>query len=154
MKVFYRVYFGYSHEDVEMSEETNDNQEILDKCIDQLEKKYGSDNDVLFVSWENTVPCGGDVHEDEYIIGGNHGLLLYTGGNFNIAPLNPENPSYTTYEETDRNGALEPDTRTLNEWKEWFNQYGDKDEYADAQEWLFDMISMGILIPEKESFFE
>lgn len=84
MKAIYKIYFGYKHEYVEMSEETNDNQEILDKCIDQLENKYASDNDVLFVSWENTVPCGGDVYEDEYVTGGNHGLNLLTNGIFAI----------------------------------------------------------------------
>lgn len=149
----YEIIFDYNLEILTVEEETTDYGGLVDILIDKLEEEYGSDSR-FFVPPENTIENGGDVHEDEYIIGGNHGLLLYTGGNFNIAPLNPENPSYTTYEETDRNGALEPDTRTLNEWKEWFNQYGDKDEYADAQEWLFDMISMGILIPEKESFFE
>ena len=56
-------------------------QDALDKMIDELENE-GSEG--YFITHEQIQENGGDYYDDEYIIGGNHGRILYHGGNFNI----------------------------------------------------------------------
>lgn len=72
--VAYRVTFGYQSEIVYMDDETTDYGAILDACIDKLESEGKTG---CFVNPD-------EYNEDEYVIGGNHGLALYTGGNFSI----------------------------------------------------------------------
>ena len=56
---------------------------------------------------------------------------------------------YTTYEETlDRNFSGK-DTRTTAEWETYYNRYVEHDEYPEFLDWIYDMLKMGILIPEK-----
>ena len=78
----YRVSFDYTSEIVRMSDSTNNTQEVLDACIDQMEAdgKTGYLYTIDQVEQE-------DWGEDMYIIGGNHDLALYTGGNLNVEPL-------------------------------------------------------------------
>lgn len=52
-------------------------QDAVDKLIDKLEAE-GSTG--CFVNPD-------EYNEDEYVIGGNHGLALYTGGNFRIVEI-------------------------------------------------------------------
>ena len=82
--VKYLVIFGYFSEVVEVEEETTNAQELLDICIDRLEEQG---NEGCFISWKDTIEEGGEHYEDEYIIGGNHGRLLYHGGNFRIEEM-------------------------------------------------------------------
>lgn len=78
----YKISFGtglaWNH--VEIIEAFNE-AEALDIMIDKLEEE-GSDG--YFIDWSDTIEEGGDVYEDEYIIGGNHGRILRHYGNFYI----------------------------------------------------------------------
>lgn len=56
-------------------------QNAIDKIIDKLEEE-GSEG--CFLKPEEIAENGGEHYEDEYIIGGNHGRILYHGGNFYI----------------------------------------------------------------------
>ena len=56
-------------------------QDAIDKMIDELEEE-GYDG--YFIDIDEIVANGGDIEEDEYIIGGNHGRLLYHGGYLTI----------------------------------------------------------------------
>lgn len=78
--VKYLVIFGYLSEIVEVEEETTDYGSIVDILIDRLEEK----EEGFFLNWSDTIEEGGEHYEDEYVIGGNHGRLLYHGGNFRI----------------------------------------------------------------------
>lgn len=80
----YEVIFGYyGNEIIEMEERTTDYGAIVDILIDRLEEK---ERKGVFIEWEDTQESGNpDGHyEDEYITGGNHGLILYHGGMFYI----------------------------------------------------------------------
>lgn len=79
--VKYLIIFDYFSEIVEVEEETTDYRALIDILIDRLEEegKEGS-----FVSLSETFEEGGDIHEDKFVIGGNHGRLLYHGGNLRI----------------------------------------------------------------------
>ena len=127
-----------------MNELTTDYSLLVDVLIDKLEKEYGS-NSNLFIAYDETKEGGGEIEEDEYIIGGNHGLYLYTGGCFAILPQSTEKLYYTTYDGTEKTKDNEPDTRSIAGWKNWFVEHGDKEEYHDFDEWLLDMISSGVL---------
>lgn len=78
----YRVSFEYTSEIVRMDDETGDYQAVLDTCIDQME----ADGKTGYLYTADEVEAQG-WGADEYVEGGNHGWLLYTGGNFNIEPL-------------------------------------------------------------------
>ena len=78
----YRVSFDYTSEIVRMSDSTNNTQEVLDACIDQME----ADGKTGYLYTIDQVEQEG-WGEDMYIIGGNHDLALYTGGNLNVEPL-------------------------------------------------------------------
>lgn len=77
----YRVVYEYQSEVVPMDDETSDYQAVLDACIDMKEARGDKDlytmDEVEAEGW----------YEDEYVTGGNRGLALYTGGNFNIEPI-------------------------------------------------------------------
>lgn len=68
-----------------------DETEGLDIIIDHLENEglegwfieVGLDDDDYIIDYE-----GNKYYNDEYVIGGNHGKYLYTGGNFRIEELN------------------------------------------------------------------
>lgn len=82
----YKVQYGSGlawlrEEIVEVDEPTTDYSAILDKAIDQIEAR-GEEG--LFIDWKDTVEDGGDYHEDEYVVGGNHGRLLLHYGQLNI----------------------------------------------------------------------
>lgn len=80
----YKVIFGvYPSEEhiLEIDEPTTDYGALVDILIDQLEAE-GRKN--CFIDPDDTKELGGEIYEDEYVIGGNHGLLLYHGGNFLI----------------------------------------------------------------------
>lgn len=79
----YRVIYSYFSEIVTVDEPTTDYGGILDLAIDQLERdgKMG-----VFVTDEDIERDG--ITDDMYIIGGNHGLNLYHGGNFMIEQIN------------------------------------------------------------------
>lgn len=83
----YRVVYGYQSEVVPMDDEISDYQAVLDACIDMKEARGDKDlytpDEVEAEGW----------NEDEYVTGGNHGLALYTGGNFNIEPIGYGKPS-------------------------------------------------------------
>ena len=84
----YEVIFGGGYgtrEVVEVEEETTDYGAILDILIDRLEEE-GKEG--YFISWEETSEEGGQYNDDEYVIGGNHGRILYHGGMFQINLIN------------------------------------------------------------------
>lgn len=55
---------------------------------------------------------------------------------------------YTTYEETERTLPGEKDTRSLEEWKEYYEKYVDSEEFPDFECWLENNIRLGNLIKE------
>lgn len=73
-----------SQEIVEIEEETSDYGVVLDKAIDQMEERGETGQ---FIEYEDTVEGGGDIYEDEYVVGGNHGLILLHHGSFEIEPV-------------------------------------------------------------------
>lgn len=82
--VKYLVIFGYFSEIVEVEEETTNYQELIDILIDRLEEE-GKEG--CFIRWEEAISNGfedGKYYDDEFSEGGNHGRLLYHGGNFRI----------------------------------------------------------------------
>ena len=85
----YKIQFGtgsyISEERVVEVEDFENEQDALDKMIDQLEEE-GSEG--YFLELEETTEEGGDRYPDEYIIGGNNGKILYHGGNLRITELN------------------------------------------------------------------
>lgn len=87
--VKYEVIFDYYREIVEVEEETTDYSTIIDLLIDKLEEEG---NTSCFIPYQDTQEsgCYGGAYEDEYIIGGNHGLILYHGGNLRINLLKEE----------------------------------------------------------------
>lgn len=87
----YEVMYGngtawMSTEIVEMDERTTDYGAILDKAIDQIEEREGLADPLHKLSCLMTldeVEKEG-LNEDEYVVGGNHGLALVHYGNFTI----------------------------------------------------------------------
>ena len=80
----YEVLYGngtawYSKEEVEVDEPTTDYGAILDMAIDQIEEREGVGCVLL-----NLDEAEKQFNEDEYVIGGNHGLALIHYGNFEI----------------------------------------------------------------------
>lgn len=55
---------------------------------------------------------------------------------------------YTTYEETERTLANKKDTRSIEEWKEYFNTYVDQEDFEDFEAWLEMNIRVGNFIEE------
>lgn len=53
--------------------------------------------------------------------------------------------SYTTYEGTDRQEVGRPDTRTEEEWWEYWNTFIIKTEYPTFEGWIWDMLRSGVL---------
>lgn len=78
----YKISFGTGSAWMHTEEvEALDESEALDIMIDKLEEE-GFEG--CFIDWSDTIEEGGDVYEDEYIIGGNHDRLLIHYGNFYI----------------------------------------------------------------------
>lgn len=80
----YEVMYGngtawMSTEIVEMDERTTDYGAVLDKAIDQIEEREGVGNTLRYINEAEE-----EYNEDEYVVGGNHGLALIHYGNFNI----------------------------------------------------------------------
>ncbi len=76
----YGVVFNCWQEVIEVEDFENE-QDALDKLIDKLEKE-GSEG--CFLTENEIAENGGEYQEDMYIIGGNHGRILYHNGNFRI----------------------------------------------------------------------
>lgn len=76
-KIIFGTFPGEEHI-VEVEEPTTDYGALIDILIDRLEAEGRKD---CFRDPDDIKELGGDVYEDEYVIGGNHGLLLYHGGN-------------------------------------------------------------------------
>lgn len=87
------IYYAYGYNE----------QEALDTVIDNLEKKNSSDIYTID-EIENS-----DFYEDEYIIGGNHGVALVHYGEFRI-----ETPD--DYKEATKAGILKPLDESLKEY--------------------------------------
>lgn len=52
---------------------------------------------------------------------------------------------YTCYDTENGN----PETHTKKEWCDWWEQNGNKEDYADFETWFFDCIRYHLLIEEK-----
>lgn len=81
----YKVLYGngtawYSEELVEMDYPTTDYGAIVDKAIDQIEEREGKSSAL----WDLDEIENAGYNEDEYVVGGNHGLALLHYGNFEI----------------------------------------------------------------------
>ena len=57
---------------------------------------------------------------------------------------------YTTYEGTERTETGKPDTRTEEEWKEYYKKYIMKSEYTTFEGWIWDMLRSGVMEKVKE----
>lgn len=86
-KFLYRVTYGYNSDVVPMDGETSDYQSVLDALMDMKESRGDKD----LYTYDEAESEG--WYEDEYVSGGNHGLILYTGGNFDIKPIGWGKPS-------------------------------------------------------------
>lgn len=80
----YKVLFGngtawLSEEIVEMDEYTTDYGAIVDVAIDQIEEREGVGHSLRYLDEAEK-----EYNEDEYVVGGNHGLALMHYGNFDI----------------------------------------------------------------------
>lgn len=80
----YEVMYGngtawMSTEIVEMDERTTDYGAVLDKAIDQIEEREG-----VGYALKHIDEAEEEYNEDEYVVGGNHGLALVHYGNFEI----------------------------------------------------------------------
>lgn len=92
---YYEVVVGYHIFIVKVSQSTSDYGAIIDMLIDYLEFTYGEQSN-LFVDYDKYHWNGDEdelinvndpddiIYPDEYTLGGNHGLVLYHGGNFRI----------------------------------------------------------------------
>lgn len=80
-----RIIFNYTSEIIEVDSNYDwmyeNPQDLIDTLIDRLESEGKTG---CFIDWTETVDEGGEHYEDEYVVDGNHGLLLYHGGNFMI----------------------------------------------------------------------
>ena len=81
----YAVMYGngtawYSKEIVEVDRPTTDYGAILDMAIDQIEEREGKASAL----WDLEDIESAGYNEDEYVVGGNHGLALLHFGNFEI----------------------------------------------------------------------
>lgn len=45
----------------------------------------------------------------------------------------------------------QPETRTEEGWRQWWNEYGDKKDYPEFSDWFLDCVRLGLLIPETDS---
>lgn len=91
----YNIYFGngtIAPEEMIIQVEDSDNEQVaIDKLIDKLEN---DGCEYCFIDWSQTQEEGGDCPESEYVIGGNHGRLLYHGGMFLIKEIEEEKQCY------------------------------------------------------------
>lgn len=80
------VCFGYYGKKIVEHEETTDYQAILDIAIDEMEERGETG---YFIDFCDTKESGneGGYESDMYVTGGNHCLLLYTGGMLNIIEI-------------------------------------------------------------------
>lgn len=78
--------------DISLPDANLDAQDVLDKVIDMLEEKGRED---CFIKEEQLEENGGDFSEDEYVTGGNHGLHLYTHGDFQVYDGRPQTMVFT-----------------------------------------------------------
>ena len=95
--VKYEVCFGGGYGEtqvVEMEDRTTDYGAIVDTLIDNLEESGRKD---CFIEYDETEEEGGEIFEDEYVTGGNHGLLLYTGVNC-LLPCRKVNKPLATWQ--------------------------------------------------------
>lgn len=44
----------------------------------------------------------------------------------------------------------QPETRTEEGWRQWWNEYGDKEDYPEFSDWFSDCVRLGLLIPETD----
>ena len=81
----YKINFGngtaWLNTEIVEVEDYECEQDAVDKMIDKLESE-GKEG--LFLQPDEIQENGGEHYDDEYVIGGNHGRILYHGGNFNI----------------------------------------------------------------------
>ena len=56
---------------------------------------------------------------------------------------------YTTYDDPFGRNFSGKDTRTEKDWETYYNKYVNHEEYPEFEDWLYDMLKMSILIPEK-----
>lgn len=77
----YRIIAGYFVDEFVVVEDYECEQDALDKVIDNYESlKYSA----CFCNPEDpNLP----INEDEYVVGGNHGLALFHGGVFSITQV-------------------------------------------------------------------
>lgn len=73
----------YTEKIVEV-EDYETEQDAVDKMIDTLEE---NGDEGYFLNESEITENGGEHYNDEYVIGGNHGRILYHGGNFNITEI-------------------------------------------------------------------
>lgn len=102
---------------------------------------------------ENMIPC---VYTGEYRITAEGDVLITAeilpeGSGKIIADITLFRPMkvYTTYEQAADRMQTGCDTRTEVEWMKYYNQYVDKEEYVDFEDWLADMVSSENLVEEK-----
>ncbi len=84
----YKISFGngtaWLETEIVKVEDYEHEQDAIDKMIDKLESE-GKEG--LFLTENDLIENGGDHYDDEYIIGGNHGRILYHGGELRIEQL-------------------------------------------------------------------
>ena len=79
---YYEIVYGYQMAIVKTDWPTSDYGALVDILIDNLEKDGVKEPYLLSVDQAEA-----ELNEDEYVIGGNHGLALVHNGNFNIVPI-------------------------------------------------------------------
>ena len=95
--VYYKVVYGYNMAIVELDHPTTDYGAILDITIDNLEKDGVGAPYLIDIDEAEK-----EYNEDEYVIGGNHGLALVHNGNFMIDEISPEKAhEYNTEDKID-----------------------------------------------------
>ena len=55
---------------------------------------------------------------------------------------------YTTYDGTHETESNKPDTRTKEEWHDYYDHYIDKAEWSDFESWWADMLRSRILVAQ------
>ena len=79
---FYEIVYGYQMAIVQTDWPTTDYGALVDILIDNLEKEGVKEPYLLQLDKAEE-----EYNEDEYVVGGNHGLALIHNGNFNITPI-------------------------------------------------------------------
>ncbi len=83
--VYYEIVYGYQLAIVKVDYPTTDYGALVDILIDGLENDKVGDPYLLDLDKAEQ-----EYNEDEYVVGGNHGLALIHNGNFNIEPISYE----------------------------------------------------------------